>query len=91
MYKEYGTFQDKSCTKVRMGTAGAEAWPFPAFKNINPYSTTENTYCTLSFDYYPTNITSLLPYSYRDGVQINSYLNGINMNGATITNIPLNQ
>lgn len=90
MQKTMGTFHGKYGMKVSSINAGSYTYPYVFFDNLNPYSTTENTYSTFSFDYYATSQTILVPYSYYSGVSIKSKLNGVDMGGATISGIKLN-
>lgn len=69
MYKTIGVFQGRQSTKVYMGTAGNSAYPYVFFDYLHP---AENTYKTLSFDYYPTSQTSLIFYTY-DGSGTTTY------------------
>lgn len=62
MYKTTGIFQGKYCTKVYMGTPGKDAYPYVYF---DPFNTTGKNIQTLSFDYFPTTQTTLIPYSYN--------------------------
>ncbi len=75
IYKTIGNFQGKESVKVYMGTAGLSAYPYIYFDAFNTAGTAVHT---LSFDYYPTSQTSIVPYSYNGSYNI-SY---ITSNGA---------
>ncbi len=62
MYKTVDTFQNRKSTKVYMGTAGLNAYPYVYFDAFNAAGTIIQT---LSFDYYPTLQNTLIPYSYN--------------------------
>ena len=62
IYKTVGTFQNRKSTKVYMGTAGLNAYPYVYFDAFNAAGTVIQT---LSFDYYPTLQNTLIPYSYN--------------------------
>lgn len=61
MYKTSGTFQGRQCEKVYMGTSGLNAYPYIYF---DAFSAAGATIQTLSFDYFPTIGTTIIPYSY---------------------------
>ena len=62
IYKTVGTFQNRKSTKVYMGTAGLNAYPYVYFDAFNAAGTAIQT---LSFDYYPTLQNTIIPYSYN--------------------------
>lgn len=45
-----------------MGTAGQNAYPYVYF---TPFNAAGTTIQSLSFDYFPTSQTGLIPYSYN--------------------------
>lgn len=87
MYKITGEFQGKKCTKVYMGTAGNNAWPFVHFSPLHPAN---NSYKTLSFDYYSTSQDKINFYTHGGGATLTSTVNGVIVNNGTMT-IKLNQ
>ena len=77
MYKTSGIFQGKECTKIYMGTAGVNAYPYVYF---DAFATTGTNIQTLSFDYFPTTQTKIIPYSYNGTYNI-SYITSNNDKG----------
>ena len=62
MYKTVGTFQNRKSTKVYMGTAGLDAYPYVYFDAFNAAGAAIQT---LSFNYFPTLQNTIIPYSYN--------------------------
>jgi len=67
MYKTTDIFQGKESVKVYMGTAGLDAYPYVYFDAFNTKGTEIHT---ISFDYFPTSQTTLIPYSYNSTYNI---------------------
>lgn len=61
IYKTYGTFQGFLCDKVYMGTNGLSAYPYIFFDYLTPAVEATRV---VSFDYYPTTLTTIIFYSY---------------------------
>lgn len=87
IYKVTGEFQGKKCTKVYMGTAGQDAWPFVHFTDMPPAN---GKYKTISFDYYPTSQNKINFYTHNGTATLTSVVNGDAVNNATMT-VNLNQ
>lgn len=87
MYKEVTTWQGRTGTRVHMGTNGLDAYPYVYFDPFNPTGT---DYRTLSFDYYPTIQTSLVPYSYNGSYDWDCRVNGIRSTVLNSNSITLN-
>lgn len=81
MYKTTGEFQGRQCTKVYMGTNNLSAYPYVWFDNLHP---AQNAYKTLSFDYYPTALTSVIFYTYNGSATATYKVNGTSGTGGTI-------
>lgn len=62
IYETFGTFQNRKCTKVYMGTNNLDAYPYVYF---NAFSAAGATIHTLSFDYFPSILDTIIPYSYN--------------------------
>lgn len=89
MYKDDGYYQGRTCTRVRMGTNGLDAYPYVYFDAFNATGTTIQT---LSFDYFPTIQTVLIPYSYNGTYNwfwSNGETSGTTLNSATCASIPV--
>ena len=89
IYKTNGVFQGKQCTKVYMGTAGNDAYPYIYFDAFNAAGTTVQT---LSFDYFPTSQNSIIPYSYKNPYDWSWVVNGVSGsrdNNATCATLPV--
>lgn len=89
MYKDDGYYQGRTCTRVRMGTNGLDAYPYVYFDAFNATGTTIQT---LSFDYFPTIQTVLVPYSYNGTYNwfwSNGETSGTTLNSATCASIPV--
>lgn len=85
MYKTTGVFQGKKSTKVYMGTAGLNAYPYVYF---NPFSAVGTTVHTLSFDYFPTSQDKLIPYSYNGAYDWTYTVNGVVGSATNATTCP---
>lgn len=87
IYKTTENFQGKESVKVYMGTAGLSAYPYIYFDAFNTAGTAVHT---LSFDYYPTSQTSIIPYSYNGSYNI-SYItsNGAHDSKTNISSITI--
>lgn len=67
-YKEVGIFQGKKCTKVYNKTNTTQMQPYVYINNMfTSDGTNKPQYKTLSFDYYTTISTSLVPYKLGSG------------------------
>ena len=84
MYKTTGIFQGKFCTKVYMGTAGNNAYPYVYF---DPFNAKGTEIQTLSFDYYPTIQNTLIPYSYNGSYNFSYTSNGISGSATNVSQI----
>lgn len=74
IYKTTGTFQNRFCTKVYMGTAGNAARPYVYFSNLFVSDgTNQPEYKTLSFDYYGTIGEYVNFYKLGSGTAIGTY------------------
>ena len=80
IYKTTGYFQGKDSVKIYMGTSGLDAYPYVYFDAFN---TTGTAIHTLSFDYYPTTQTSIIPYSYAGAYNISYTTSNGNSNSYT--------
>ena len=80
IYKTTGYFQGKDSVKIYMGTPGLDAYPYVYFDAFN---TTGTAIHTLSFDYYPTTQTSIIPYSYAGNYNISYTTSNGNSNSYT--------
>lgn len=74
MYKTVGIFQGKKCTKVYNQTNTTQMQPYVYVNNMfTSDGTNKPQYKTLSFDYYTTISTSLVPYKLGSGSGTASY------------------
>ena len=86
MYKTTGEFQGRFCTKVYMGTNGLAAYPYIYFDQFSAKGTEIQT---LSFDYYPTTQTSIVPYSYNGTYNFSCVVNGVSKSATNVSAITL--
>lgn len=86
IYKTVGTFQNRKSTKIYMGTAGLNAYPYIYFDAFNAAGAVIQT---LSFDYYPTLQNTIIPYSYNGAYNFSYTTNKTSGSASNVSQITI--
>ena len=86
IYKTVGTFQNRKSTKIYMGTAGLNAYPYIYFDTFNAAGAVIQT---LSFDYYPTFQNTIIPYSYNGAYNFSYTTNKTSGSASNVSQITI--